>query len=136
MEAPTDSDSMQVGPVAVGHADGVLTMPSEDFASLHLQPIQDDTWIRNAEIVHMENFVETEDGKRIKREILREYVEEKERQGTFHPDPILEGMIYQEKFMEAYRTNGRTVDADKAQSYRLKLLEKHRRARAIENADM
>ncbi|GET91506.1 hypothetical protein, conserved [Leishmania tarentolae] len=136
MEAPIDNDVTEVGTLTVGKEDGVLAMPSEEFAHFHMQPIQDDTWIRTAEIVHMENFVDTEDGKRIKKEILKEYVDEKARQGTLRSDPILEGMMYQEQFMEEYRKEARTDDAGKAQSYRLKLMEQHRRARAIQNPDM
>ncbi|CAJ1033962.1 hypothetical protein Q4I32_006636 [Leishmania shawi] len=135
MAGPRDTESMQLETVANGYDTGVLTMPSEEFASLHLQPLQDDTWIRHAPIVHMDNFVQTATEERVKQEILKDYTEAKERLGTNRPDPILEGMMYQEQFMEAYRKDAHTVDADKAHSYRRQLLENHRRARTIKNAE-
>lgn len=128
--------SMQLATVGGTTTTDVLEMPSEDFASLHLQPLQDDTWIRQEQIVHMEDLVETEGGERIKKEILKDYIEEKARQGTYRPDPILEGMMYQENLMREYRESKHTEDAAKAQSYRQQLMEEHRRARAIKNAEM
>ncbi|KAG5470571.1 hypothetical protein LSCM1_01815 [Leishmania martiniquensis] len=135
MEAPAEVKQMQLEVAQVGVTTEVLTMPPEEFANLHLQPLQDDSWIRHAEIVHMDNFVDTEGGERVKQEILKEYTEVKERQGTHRSDPILEGMMYQEQFMEAYRKDAHNADADKAHSYRSKLLEEHRRARAIKDAE-
>ncbi|KPI90792.1 hypothetical protein ABL78_0025 [Leptomonas seymouri] len=128
-------ESMQV--VTVGHmTSDVLAMPSEEFASLHLQPLQDDTWIRQEQLVHMENLVDTEGGERIKKEILKDYIEDKARQGTFRTDPILEGMMYQEGLMREYCKNQHSEDAAKARSYRQELMEKHRKSRAITNAEM
>lgn len=127
--------TMQVATVTNNTTD-MLAMPSEDFASLHLQPLQDDTWIRQEQIVHMENLVETEGGERIKKEILKDYIEEKARNGTYRTDPILEGMPYQENLMREYRKGQHSEDAVKAQSYRHQLMEEHRRARAIKNAEM
>ncbi|KAK7199776.1 Paraflagellar Rod Proteome Component 9 [Novymonas esmeraldas] len=135
MNALSDTGSMQLANIGEGHATAMLTMPSEEFASLHLQPLQDDTWIRHAEIVRVDNLVENQEGERIKREILRDYAGEKARQGTTRRDPILEGMMYQEQFMTAYRKESHTEDADKARSYRRQLMEDHRRARAIKNAE-
>lgn len=135
MADSASTEAMQLATVGEGHNTAMLTMPTEEFASLHLQPLQDDTWIRTAEIVHMENLVETEGGERIKREILKDYIEEKERQGTYQTDPILEGMLYQEQFMAAYRKDAHDEDAGKARSYRARLMEDHRRARAIKNAE-
>lgn len=131
----SNTESMQVAKRR-HTASEVLDMPSEDFASLHLQPLQDDTWIRQEQIVHMENLVETEGGERIKKEILKDYIEEKARQGTYKTDPILEGMLYQENLMRDYRQSRHTEDAATAKTYRQKLMEEHRRARAIREAEM
>lgn len=128
-------ESMQVAKVGNITSD-VLDMPSEEFASLHLQPLQDDTWIRQEQIVHMENLVETEGGERIKKEILKDYIEAKAREGTYRTDPILEGMMYQENLMRNYQKSQHTADAAKARSYRQQLMEEHRRARAIREAEM
>ncbi|KAG5470984.1 hypothetical protein CUR178_02291 [Leishmania enriettii] len=135
MEAPANVKQMQLEVVQVGLTTDVLTMPPGEFVSLHLQPLQDDTWIRHAELVHMDNFVGTEGGERVKQEVLKDYTHEKERLGTYRSDPILEGMVYQERFMEAYRKDAHTADADKAHTYRSRLLEEHRRARAINNIE-
>ncbi|KAG5496229.1 hypothetical protein JKF63_02530 [Porcisia hertigi] len=133
MEALGDKDDMPLTVIPAGRESQILTMPSEEFADLLLQPLQDDRWIRHAEIVRMDNFVDTENGQRVKEEILREYIVEKQRQGTYHPDPILEGMLYQEQFMAAYRKESHSADASAARSYREKLMGEHRRARAIKS---
>lgn len=131
------TDSMQVATVGSNNpSTDVLEMPSEDFVSLQLQPLQDDTWIRQEQIVHMENLVDTEGGERVKKEILKDFMEEKVRQGTYRMDPILEGMMYQENLMREYRKNQHSEDAAKAQSYRQQLMDEHRRARAIRDAEM
>ncbi|KPA84718.1 hypothetical protein ABB37_01220 [Leptomonas pyrrhocoris] len=128
-------ESMQVA--TVGHiTTDVLEMPAEDFVSLHLQPLQDDTWIRHEQIVRMENLVDTEGGERIKKEILKDFIEEKQRQGTYRKDPILEGMMFQEELMREYCKTQHSSDAAKAQSYRMKMMAEHRQARAIKNAEM
>jgi hypothetical protein len=45
-------------------------------------------------------------------------------------------MMYQENLMREYRKSQHTADAAKAQSYKQQLMEEHRRARAIKNAEM
>lgn len=123
--------SMQLAPV--GTTTPYLTMANEEFISLQVQPIEDDTWIRTEQIVHMEQLADTEVGESVKAEVLKEYKEELERQGNYRTDPILQGMLYQEKFMEEYQRGERSDDAAKAKSYRHRLVEDFRRTRAVKD---
>ncbi|EPY37926.1 hypothetical protein AGDE_06007 [Angomonas deanei] len=104
-----------------------LTLPTEEFlTSYHLQPIIDDSWIREEELVHLDDLRENEGGERIKRELLQNY-QVKARGSTINP--VLEGMNYQEMFFAQYNQNERYTDQFAAEKYKKQNLENYRQRR-------
>lgn len=129
MSNPSETVDKAAMQLAVVNPSSALTMPQEEFIEFYCQPIQDDTWIRHEDIVKMEDMIETEGGEAIKKEILKEYIEEHVRTGqTAPPDPILEGMLMQEQFMREYQQNERRADHSKADTYREILVSRYRRS--------
>lgn len=122
--------------VAVAPADGqlqvydmsnILTMPKEEFVEFFLQPVQDDTWIRKEDIVKIEEYLASEEGEEVKKEILREYIEKRAALGVKKEDKVLEGMAYQEKVMEDYMVNDQEIVTSKVKNYRQFIMTNFRR---------
>lgn len=101
-------------------------IPSTEVAKEYMNPVQDDTWVRHAELVQLETLKDTEDGAEIKEEVLRDYQATKK---VVEPDPVLEGMLYQERFMEDYKSQKSRQDKVKAMSYKETMLKNFRQRR-------
>lgn len=99
-------------------------IPSTEAAKEYMNPVQDDTWVRHAEFVKMENLTENDHAAEMKEEILREYQASKKR---VEPDPVLEGMLYQEKFMNEYKNSNSRQDKVKAMSYKESMMQNFRK---------
>lgn len=105
----------------------ILTMPKEEFVEFFLQPVQDDTWIRQEDIVKIEEYLASEEGEEVKKEILREYIEKRAALGVKKEDKVLEGMAYQEKVMEDYLVNDQEIVTSKVKNYRAFIMSNFRR---------
>lgn len=102
-------------------------IPSSEAAKDYINPVQDDTWVRHAELVRLENLKDTDEGAEIKEEVLRDYQATKP---VIEPDPVLEGMMYQERFMSDYKSQSSRHDKVKAMSYKDSMLKNFRQRRA------
>lgn len=98
-------------------------LPSSEAAREYMDPVHDDSWLRHAEFVKMNSLMETEQAAAVKEEILRDYQASKK---ASEPDPVLEGMIYQEKFMKEYKQSSSIQDKVKALSYKEQIMQKFR----------
>lgn len=98
-------------------------VPSTEAAKEYMDPVQDDSWVRHADFVKIENLIETENAATVKEEVLREYQASKK---AADPDPVLEGMIYQEKFMNEYKQKASVQDKARAMSYKEKMMQNFR----------
>lgn len=99
-------------------------IPSTEEAKEYMNPVQDDTWVRHAEFVKIESLTETAPAAEIKKEILRDYQSSKK----IEPDPVLEGMLFQEKFMNEYKESSSRQDTVKAMGYREQMMQEFRKA--------
>lgn len=124
-ETPMERSNMQIA--VYTNVSKVLTMPTNEFIEYHMQPIEDDSWIRHEEIVHIEDLTENERGQTIKKSILQDYRCVIEQNGGARMDPILEGMLYYESFMDDYRSSSYKNDSNKAHCYRTSLVEQFRK---------
>lgn len=117
----------QDGQLQVYDMSTILSMPKDQFIEFFLQPVQDDTWIRQEDIVKMEAYIDSPEGEEIKKEILREYIEKRAAEGIKREDKVLEGMAYQEKVMEDYLLNHKGEVSQKVSSYREFIMSNFRR---------
>eukprot|EP00796_Vickermania_ingenoplastis_P013268 gene13268-9111_t len=121
------ADNNQDMQLQVYDMSNVLSMPKEEFVEFFLQPVQDDTWIRQEDIVKIEEYLASEEGEEVKKEILKEYIEKRNALGIKKEDKVLEGMAYQEKVMEDYLVNDQEGVTKKVVNYRQFIMSNFRR---------
>ncbi|CBH18549.1 hypothetical protein, conserved [Trypanosoma brucei gambiense DAL972] len=109
-------------------------VPDDVVIRDYLSCINDDTWVRHAELVNMSDLKETESEEVVKEEVLRAYIEERRRSNTERRDLVMEGIQWQERFMEEYKRDQRTRDMSEAASYKQGLISSFRTKRGTEGA--
>ncbi|KAH9578821.1 hypothetical protein LSM04_005450 [Trypanosoma melophagium] len=106
-------------------------VPDDVVIRDYLNCINDDTWVRHAELVHVSDLKETPHEEAVKEEVLRTYIEERRRSNAELPrDLIMEGILWQEKFMDEYKKEHRTHDKEEASNYKKSLMESFRTKRS------
>ncbi|KEG15396.1 hypothetical protein DQ04_00091300 [Trypanosoma grayi] len=105
-------------------------IPDDVVIRDYLSCINDDTWVRHAELVNLSDLQETEHEEAVKEEVLRTYIDERRRSRADVPrDLIMEGILWQERFMEEYKRDQRSQDRTEATSYKQSLMESFRTKR-------
>lgn len=105
-------------------------IPDDVIIRDYLSCINDDTWVRHAELVRLSDLKESDDEEVVKQEVLRTFIEERRQSGAdTQKDPIMEGILWQEKFMEEYKRDHRSEDKQEAGNYKAFLMDKFRAKR-------
>ncbi|KAF8279378.1 putative Paraflagellar Rod Proteome Component 9 [Trypanosoma cruzi] len=105
-------------------------IPDDVVIRDYLSCINDDTWVRHAELVQLSDLKETPHEELVKKEVLRTFIEERRRSGLEVPrDLIMEGILWQERFMEEYKREQRSQDKKEASNYKQSLMSKFRTKR-------
>lgn len=102
-------------------------VPSSEVAKEYMNPVQDDTWVRHAELIKIEDLKDTEVANDVKDEILQDYQANKKDQSM---DPVLKKMIDEEKFINEYKCSHSRQDKVKAMSYKESMMQKYRTKKA------
>ncbi|EKF33258.1 hypothetical protein MOQ_002881 [Trypanosoma cruzi marinkellei] len=106
-------------------------IPDDEVIRDYLSCINDDTWVRHAELVHLSDLKETPHEELVKKEVLRTFIEERSRSGVMMPrDLIMEGILWQERFMEEYKKEQRSQDNKEASNYKESLMSSFRTKRS------
>ncbi|ORC88311.1 uncharacterized protein TM35_000171830 [Trypanosoma theileri] len=106
-------------------------VPDDVVIRDYLNCINDDTWVRHAELVRLSDLKETPHEEAVKEEVLRSYIEERRRSNAELPrDLIMEGILWQEKFMDEYKKEHRSQDKEEASNYKKALMERFRNKRS------
>nr|CCC95998.1 unnamed protein product [Trypanosoma congolense IL3000] len=108
-------------------------VPDDVVIRDYLSCINDDTWVRHAELVNFSDLRDTETGEVEKEKVLRSYIEERRRNNNERRDLVMEGILWQEKFMEEYKRGQRTQDGTEATNYKKALMSKFRGKRGTDS---
>ncbi|CCW62818.1 unnamed protein product [Phytomonas sp. EM1] len=126
--------------------------PAEDMIMEYVSPLQDDSWVRQSVFVHIEELADPNTEMVHKKELLRAHALASMRKMTAdkisnsdmpadminddenllveiprRKDPILEGIEYQERFLEQYKIEHFAEDRVRASNYKQIMLQGYRR---------
>lgn len=124
-------------------ADVQASLAPPEAAREFVNPVEDDTWLRHADLVRLEQLrsVSDEDVD-AKRALMREYatstqptadsrvpVTAASADATMNSSEaaIVEGMEWQEKFLDEYKRQNASEDKNKALTYKQKMMENFRK---------
>ncbi|KAH8603480.1 hypothetical protein ERJ75_001826400 [Trypanosoma vivax] len=105
-------------------------VPDDVIVRDYLSCVNDDTWVRQAELVKLSDLKESEHEDAVKKEVLSTYIEERMKTDGVRRDPVMEAFLWQEEFMKDYKENKHTQDRSEATNYRKQLMEKFRKNRS------
>lgn len=114
-----------------GNGDGQVVPEAAytDELDIYVNPIDDDGWVRQADLVCLDQLRDSEDIP-VKQDLLTTFMSTNtEVAATLRSDPILEGMMWQERFIDDYKRRELAKDEVKATDYKKQMLERFRQTR-------